>query len=93
MSVKLWGFLRLNLTTLSHYNQFRSGVNIESLSAGFATPEETHNHWLLSPMHRKHMLGEDSFFARQLEYGIGYAYVPGGDYLHYWVLIIAERGP
>jgi uncharacterized protein YkwD len=41
--------------------------------------------------HRAHILGLDSFWAEQTDYGIGYANVPGSPYRHYWVVITARH--
>lgn len=76
-----------------HYDQSPSGNNIESIAAGSATAEETKEMWLNSQGHRTHMLGEIDFYAEQIEYGIGYANVPGSDYRYYWVLLTAKPGP
>ena len=65
--------------------------NIESLAGGFAAPEDVLNGLLTSPAHRQHLLGEHPFFAEQLDYGIGYADVPGSMYGYYWVIITARH--
>jgi uncharacterized protein YkwD len=43
--------------------------------------------------HRTHLLGLDSFYAEQVEYGVGYTYDPASPYHHYWVVITAKPGP
>ncbi|UCG26276.1 MAG: hypothetical protein JSW55_09940, partial [Chloroflexota bacterium] len=63
--------------------------NIESIAAGYQTAADAWNGWLNSPAHRRHVLGEIDFFAEQTNYGIGYAFVPGSKYGHYWVFISA----
>ena len=62
---------------------------IESIAGGYPTAGEAWNAWLGSPAHRRHVLGEIDFFAEQTNYGIGYAFVLGSEYGHYWVFISA----
>jgi hypothetical protein len=62
---------------------------IESIAGGYPTAEEAWQAWLNSPGHRRHVLGKNDFWAEQTNYGIGYAYVAGSTYRHYWVFITA----
>ena len=66
---------------------------IESIAGGYPTPEAAWQAWLNSPGHRPHVLGEIEFWAEQTNYGIGYAYVDGSLYRHYWVFITAPPEP
>jgi hypothetical protein len=43
--------------------------------------------------HRTHLPGLISFWAEQIEYGIGYVHEPGSNFSHYWVVITAKQGP
>ena len=72
-----------------HYDKAKSGGNIESCAAGNETAADTWIQWMNSPLHRKHILGLDTFFALQTQYGIGHAYVQNSQYKHYWVIITA----
>lgn len=72
----------------SRYSVNRSANNVESIGAGYVTAEGVWKDLLNSPSHRTHLLGELSFYANQVEYGIGYA--KGGSYGHYWVIITAK---
>jgi uncharacterized protein YkwD len=65
---------------------------IESLAAGRSTAGATWNQWMTSETHRNHLLGLSEFYAKQVEYGIGYAFNPNSHYQHYWTVIIAEPG-
>jgi len=67
-----------------------NGNNIESIGLNYATADEAWTAWTDSPGHRLHVLGEETFYAEQNEYGIGYA--ENADE-RYWVLITAKRGP
>lgn len=75
----------------SWYDQSPTGNNIESIGAGAPTATDVWNLWMSSLPHRTHLLGLDSFFAAQTDYGIGYAYVPGSPYGYYWVVITARH--
>ncbi len=71
------------------YSTSIDGNNIESIAAGYTTPEAAWNAWLNSAGHRVHVLAESSFWAEQTNYGIGYYYDPHSPYQHYWVFISA----
>ncbi len=77
----------------SYYGTADDSNNIESIAAGLSTASQTWTQWMGSPDHKKHLLGLDSFFADQIEYGIGYVYNPNSQYRHYWVVITAKPGP
>jgi uncharacterized protein YkwD len=73
----------------SWYGSADNANNIESIAAGYPTAAAAWAGWLNSAGHRTHVLAEDSFWADQTSYGIGYAYVPNSTYKHYWVFISA----
>lgn len=75
------------------YDQSPSANNIESIAAGYSTTASVWQGWMSSSGHRTHILGLHPFWAEQTDYGIGYAYVPGSPYGHYWVVITGKRGP
>ncbi|MBL8046082.1 MAG: hypothetical protein JNL09_06050 [Anaerolineales bacterium] len=75
------------------YSQALNANNIESIAAGYGTAETAWTGWMNSSGHATHLLGLNSFWAEQIDYGIGYVYVPGSPYGHYWVVITAKRGP
>lgn len=77
----------------AYYSTALDANNIESIAAGHATSAATWQQWMSSPSHRTQLLGVDSFFAEQTQYGIGYAYNPNSPYQHYWVVITAKPGP
>lgn len=74
------------------YGKGRAANNIESISARRPTPEAAWNSWMNSTGHRTHLLGLTDFYAEQVEYGVGHAFVPGSRYEHYWVVITAKPG-
>jgi uncharacterized protein YkwD len=77
----------------SYYGTEPDANNIESIGGGYPTAEATWQGWMDSSSHRDHLLGLDSFWAEQIEYGVGYAYDPTSPYRHYWVVITAKPGP
>ena len=74
----------------SWYTQGLTANNVESIAAGYTTPGAAWAGWKVSPTgHPDHVLGLTNFWRDQIYYGIGYAYVPGSTYGHYWVFITA----
>lgn len=71
------------------YGTANDANNIESIAAGYTTAAAAWTGWLNSAGHRAHVLAEDPFWAAQTSYGIGYAYIAGSTYKHYWVFISA----
>lgn len=68
--------------------------NVESIAAHISldTAEKAWNFWLDSAS-EAHVLGEGDFFPDQTNYGIGYAFLAGSEYKHYWVFISAHPPP
>ena len=62
---------------------------IESIAGGYATADEAWNAWIKSNSHRTHVLGKNDFWAEQTNYGMGYIYIEGSPFGHYWVFISA----
>jgi uncharacterized protein YkwD len=77
----------------SYYGTEPDANNIESIAGGYPTAEATWQGWMDSSGHRDHLLGLNSFWAEQVEYGVGYACDPTSPYRHYWVVITAKPGP
>ena len=77
----------------SYYETAPGANNIESIAGGYSTAESAWQCWMNSGGHRTHLLGLDSFYAEQVEYGVGYTYDPTSPYHHYWVVITAKPGP
>ena len=73
------------------YCQDLSCNNIESIAGGYCTPEDAFKNLLASSGHRRHLLGESSFYAEQTDYGIGFIKDPGSPYTYYWVIITARH--
>lgn len=71
------------------YSSSATANNIESIGAGYQTPDAAWAAWLNSQSHRTHVLGTQSFYAAQEAYGVGYYYNPDSEYKHYWVFISA----
>jgi len=66
---------------------------VESIAAGYASPATTWTAWMNSPPHKVHILGQNSFFASETHYGVGYYYDPSSTYQYYWVIITAPPQP
>jgi hypothetical protein len=62
---------------------------VESLAGGYVDVEAAFNAWIESEAHRRHVLGQTSFYAEQTYYGVGYASVPGTDFVRYYVFVSA----
>lgn len=65
------------------------GNFVESIGAGYGSPEEAWAEWMRSSTHRSHLLAERSFYRNQTNYGIGYYSDPGSPYRTYWVILTA----
>ena len=76
-----------------YYDQSPIGNNIESIAAGYTSAAAVWEAWMGSEAHRVHLLGLTDFWEDQYEYGVGYAYVEGSPYGHYWVVLTALPGP
>ncbi|UCC86760.1 MAG: hypothetical protein JSV81_18190 [Anaerolineales bacterium] len=77
----------------SFYGTELNDNNIESIGGGYSMAEAVWEGWMASAGHRDQLLGLQSFFADQIEYGIGYAYDPESPLNYYWVVITAKPGP
>jgi hypothetical protein len=66
---------------------------VESIAAGYSDPNDTWNSWMNSPPHKEHLLAQNSFFASETHYGVGYYYDPNSTYQYYWVVITAPPQP
>ena len=62
---------------------------VESIGAGYGTPEQAWAGWMKSSSHRSHLLAEKSFYRNQTSYGIGYYSDPESPYRTYWVILTA----
>lgn len=71
------------------YGSAPDANNIESIAAGYTTPEAVWDAWLNSSGHRVHVLAESAFWQDQTNYGIGYYYDANSPYRHYWVFLSA----
>jgi uncharacterized protein YkwD len=76
----------------SEYSTAENANNIESIGAGIGDAAGMWNAWMNSGPHLAHLLGTHEFYAAQVEYGIGFASVPGSPYQNYWVFISSKPG-
>lgn len=61
----------------TNYGKKKSSNDIETIASGNKTPADVWAAWMGSSGHKKHLLGEAKFYAEQVEFGVGYAYVCG----------------
>ncbi|HEX4086209.1 MAG TPA: CAP domain-containing protein [Chthoniobacteraceae bacterium] len=66
---------------------------VESIAAGYSSASDTWTQWMNSPPHKVHLLGQNSFFATETHYGVGYYADPNSQYQYYWVVITAPPAP
>jgi uncharacterized protein YkwD len=66
---------------------------VESIAAGYSDPSDTWTAWMNSPDHKTHLLGQNSFYASETHYGVGYYYDANSTYGYYWVVITAPPQP
>jgi len=66
---------------------------LESIAAGYATAAATFAGWMASAPHKQHVLAEIDFYKAETDYGVGYYYLAGSDYVHYWTFISAPPDP
>lgn len=76
----------------AEYSTEISSNNIESIGAGAGDADTMWNGWVTSGKHSLHILAANEFYAEQIEYGIGFAEVPGSPYSYYWVFISSKPG-
>jgi hypothetical protein len=66
---------------------------VESIAAGQSTASATWSDWMGSAPHKKHLMAEDDFYAKQTSVGVGYYADPNSEYMYYWVVISAPPQP
>lgn len=74
-----------------YYNFSNDANNVESIIAGQGDMSEAWKTLVASQGHSAHLLGKGDFYNEQSYYGIGYVNVPGSQYGHYLVIIIAKK--
>lgn len=85
-----WTVRQLGYQLPEWYGQDNDANNLESLAhAGDGDVDACWQGWLNSPGHRAHVLGTDKFYAAQTNVGIGYYFLEGSEYGHYWAIISA----
>ena len=76
------------LVTRNEAAGYRDWVDLaENLAGGQPDPESVVKAWMSSPTHRANILS-----PRVKEIGVGYAFVPGSPYGHYWTQEFGTRG-
>jgi uncharacterized protein YkwD len=71
------------------YSTSRGANNLESISAGYPSPNAALAGWLASPEHSRHLFGTDEFYRSHNRFGVGIVEVPGSPYQRYFVFLTA----
>ena len=66
---------------------------IQSMTAGATTAGDAWTAFMNSPPHKEHLLAQNSFYASETHYGVGYAYNANSYYKYYWVIITVPPQP
>lgn len=74
-----------------YYDFSNTANNVESIAGGYSTMQAAWAALMSSAGHSAHLLGKGDFYNEQSYYGIGYVNVPGSQYGHYLVIIIAKK--
>jgi uncharacterized protein YkwD len=69
-----------------YYSRAVDANNIESIAAGYDTPEKAYMGLKTSPRHRNHVLGIGDFYSQQIIIGIGICYSQKSKYGHYYTI-------
>src|SRR5690606_29961240 len=65
------------------------GNQVESIAAGYGTPDAALRGLLNSSSHRQHLTGSGEFFRAHDRFGVGYARQAGTEYEFYYVVMTA----
>ena len=76
-----------------YWGTSKSANYIESIAAGQSTASATWSDWMGSAPHKKHLMAEDDFYAKETSVGVGYYADPNSDYVYYWVVLSAPPQP
>lgn len=66
---------------------------VASIAGGYSDASSTWTAWMNSPPHKTHILAQNSFYATETHYGVGYYYDANSTYKYYWVVITAPPEP
>lgn len=80
-----WHVTRTGYPLPLKWNAFDSANQVESIVAGYPTAEGAFYGWMKSPKHLSHLMAQNRFYKEQTNFGVGYAFIPGSPYGHYWV--------
>ena len=64
------------------------GNQVESVSGGKSLAEETFDHFMTSPVHKAHILGENEFYLKQHSIGVGHYFDNDSNHSDYWAVYI-----
>ena len=67
------------------------GNQVEAVSGGMETAQETFDYFMTSIEHKKHLLGENDFYMAQNQIGVGFYEDVSKKYEQYWVVYITKK--
>jgi len=67
------------------------GNQVEAVSGGKTTPQETFDYFMTSSEHKKHLLGENDFYRSQNQIAVGFYEDKSKKYEQYWVVYITKK--
>ena len=69
------------------------GNQVEAVSGGKDNAQDAFNYFMTSIDHKEHLMGENEFYLKQNNIGVGHYYDIGAQHMEYWVVYItALRG-
>ncbi len=66
------------------------GNQVEGVSGGKKTAQETFDYFMTSPDHKTHLMGENSFYLKQNTIGVGHYFDINTPHMDYWVVYITS---
>lgn len=66
------------------------GNQVEAVQGGADSSKEAFENFLTSYYHKQHLLGENDFYAKQNQIGVGYYYDSSKKHEDYWVVYITS---
>ncbi len=82
-------FLKQHGVKLPNHYQIL-GNQAEAIQGGMETSQEAFDYFMTSHSHKEHILGENSFYEKQNQIGVGYFHDEQSKYEDFWVVYITE---
>ena len=72
------------------YSYNKIGNQVEAVSGGMRTSQESFDHFMSSEIHKTHLLGEHDFYQKQDQIGVGHYIDKSKKHVDYWVVYITS---